>query len=139
MAYAITLSRHACSVWGLGYACTLQQWWLISHHALSAEEVQSVLAASGAPLAERYTHNHSMLVLEAALEKARRAHRPLIITSLGNPTHDPSQIHMDPSLLSALNMQVCTDSVSPANLTCIQSPCQIVQSICSMPGKQLYM
>ena len=71
-----------------------------------AEEVQSVLAASGAPLVERYTHQHSMLMLEAALEKARRAHRPLIITSLPGPTDDPTQIHMDPSLLSALDMQV---------------------------------
>ena len=73
---------------------------------LNAEEVQSVLAASGAPLVERYTHQHSMLMLEAALEKARRAHRPLIITSLPGPTDDPTQIHMDPSLLSALDMQV---------------------------------
>ena len=72
-----------------------------------AEEVQSALAASGAPLAERYTHQHNMLLLEAALEKARRAHRPLIITSLGTPADDPSQIHMDPSVLSALDMQVC--------------------------------
>ena len=73
----------------------------------AAEEVQSVLAASGAPLVERYTHQHSMLMLEAALEKARRAHRPLIITSLGNPSNDPAQICMDPSLLNALSMQVC--------------------------------
>ncbi len=72
----------------------------------AAEEVQSVLAASGAPLVERYTHQHSMLMLEAALEKARRAHRPLIITSLKGPSDDPSQIHMDPSLLTALDMQV---------------------------------
>ena len=47
-----------------------------------------------------------MLLLEAALEKARRAHRPLIITSLRNPSDDPSQIRMGPALLSALNMQV---------------------------------
>ena len=72
-----------------------------------AEEVQSALAASGAPLAERYTHQHNMLLLEAALEKARRAHRPLIITSLGTPADDPSQIHIDSSVLSALDMQVC--------------------------------
>ena len=85
-----------------------------------------MLAASGAPLAERYTHHHSMLMLEAALEKARRAHRPLIITSLGNPTDDPSQIHMDPSLLSALNMQVCFDRISSANMTCKSCPCQVV-------------
>ncbi|DBA98101.1 TPA: hypothetical protein ACH3X1_014721 [Trebouxia sp. C0004] len=70
------------------------------------EEVQSVLAASGAPLVERYTHQHSMLMLEAALEKARRSHRPLIITSLPGPSDDPTQIHMDPSLLAALDMQV---------------------------------
>ena len=47
-----------------------------------------------------------MLMLEAALEKARRAHQPLIITSLGNPSNDPAQICMDPSLLNALRMQV---------------------------------
>ncbi|KAL0034990.1 hypothetical protein WJX79_004632 [Trebouxia sp. C0005] len=70
------------------------------------EEVQSVLAAAGAPLVERYTHQHSMLMLEAALEKARRSHRPLIITSLPGPSDDPTQIHMDPSLLTALDMQV---------------------------------
>lgn len=65
-----------------------------------------MLAASGAPLVERYTHQHSMLMLEAALEKARRSHRPLIITSLPGPSDDPTQIHMDPSLLTALDMQV---------------------------------
>ncbi|KAL3132337.1 hypothetical protein ABBQ32_008915 [Trebouxia sp. C0010 RCD-2024] len=70
------------------------------------EEMQSALAAAGAPLAERYTHHHNMLLLEAALEKARRAHRPLIITSLGTPANDPSQIHMDPCVLNALDMQV---------------------------------
>ena len=86
-----------------------------------------MLAASGAPLAERYTHHHSMLMLEAALEKARRAHRPLIITSLGNPTDDPSQIHMDPSLLSALDMQVCSNCTSAANSTCKLCPCQLFQ------------
>ena len=71
-----------------------------------------MLAASGAPLVERYTHQHSMLMLEAALEKARRAHRPLIITSLPGPSDDPSQIHMDPSLLTALDMQVCCQHTS---------------------------
>ena len=50
-----------------------------------------------------------MLMLEAALEKAQRAHRPLIITSLPGPPDDPSQIHMDASLLSALDMQVGLD------------------------------
>ena len=65
-----------------------------------------MLAAAGAPLVERYTHQHSMLMLEAALEKARRSHRPLIITSLPGPSDDPTQIHMDPSLLTALDMQV---------------------------------
>lgn len=84
---------------------------------LNAEEVQSVLAASGAPLVERYTHQHSMLMLEAALEKARRAHRPLIITSLPGPTDDPTQIHMDPSLLSALDMQVQHSTVHESAIT----------------------
>lgn len=72
-----------------------------------AEEVESTLASTGAPPVERYTHEHSMLLLEAAQEKARRMHRPLIITSLSLPADDPTQIHMDGSLLSALNMQVC--------------------------------
>ena len=60
-------------------------------------------------MVERYTHQHTMLLLEAAMEKARRLHRPLIITSLHVPANDPTQIHMDSSLLSALNMQVRLD------------------------------
>lgn len=77
---------------------------------LDAEEVQSNLASSGAPLVERYTHQHSTLLLEAAMEKARRFHRPIIITSLPLSAADPTQIHMDSSLLSALNMQVSADT-----------------------------
>lgn len=62
---------------------------------------------------ERYTHQHSMLLLEAGLEKARRLHRPLIITSLPLPMVDSAQIHMDSSLLSALDMQVCEKVQTP--------------------------
>ena len=80
---------------------------------LHAEEIQSNLASTGAPLVERYTHQHSMLLLEAGLEKARRLHRPLIITSLPLPMVDSAQIHMDSSLLSALDMQVCEKVQTP--------------------------
>lgn len=89
-----------------------------------AEEMQSALAAAGAPLAERYTHHHNMLLLEAALEKARRAHRPLIITSLGTPANDPSQIHMDPCVLNALDMQVRLAAV----------PVSLVPVLCKHPS-----
>lgn len=70
--------------------------------------MESSLVSAGAAPVERYTHQHNMLLLEAALEKARRLHRPLIITSLPLLAGDPTQIHMDSTMLSALDMQVHT-------------------------------
>lgn len=107
----------SCSALMQARVCMAQTTWSDPVHQLcDAEEVQSMLAASGAPLVERYTHQHSMLMLEAALEKARRSHRPLIITSLPGPSDDPTQIHMDPSLLKALDMQVWHASLYPCSL-----------------------